>query len=51
MITVLVPYLLAICHMLYVIYQHTGHIVEEHYVRYFDQEEEYMREATNMYKH
>ena len=25
-------------------------IVEEHYERYFDQEEEYMREAANMYK-
>ena len=25
-------------------------IVEEHYERYFDQEEEYMREATDMYK-
>ena len=26
-------------------------IVEDHYERYFDQEEEYMREAANMYKH
>ena len=25
-------------------------IVEEHYERYFDQEEEYMREAANMYR-
>ena len=25
-------------------------IVEEHYERYFDQEEEYMREAADMYK-
>ena len=25
-------------------------IAEEHYERYFDQEEEYMREAANMYK-
>ena len=26
-------------------------IAEEHYERYFDQEEEYMREAANLYKH
>ena len=26
-------------------------IVEEHYERYFDQEEEYMRETADMYKH
>ena len=25
-------------------------IVEEHHERYLDQEEEYMREAANMYK-
>ena len=25
-------------------------IAEEHYERYLDQEEEYMREAANMYK-